>query len=99
MNGVKYAYANVYVYCWIGRTGTVNAQIMEDDAVGDDAVSGLGSASFTILCRTDPQGAGDRGRCSNFDFGSAEELYNKAKINVGYLNSAWASTPNVSAAC
>ncbi|MBA2314897.1 MAG: hypothetical protein H0V87_05875 [Chloroflexi bacterium] len=99
VDGVKYAYANVYVYCWVSRTGIVNAQIMEDDGVSDDAVSGLGSASFSIFAGQTRKVLTIRGRCSNFDFGSAEELYNKARINIGGLNSAWANTSNVSTTC
>ncbi len=72
---------------------------MEDDGVCDDAVSGLGSDGFSILAGQTRKVLTIRGRCSNFDFGSAEELYNKARINIGGINSAWASTSNVSATC
>lgn len=98
-NGVRYAEANVYVYCSRSRSGIANAQIKEADYGTDDAVSGLGSFSFSLTAGQTMKVGTVRGRCLDFDSVGLEELYNHARINVGGINSSWADTGEVSATC
>ena len=97
--GIRGVGANVYVKCTVGRTGIVNAQIRENDTVSDDEVTPIRSASFTILAGQTQKVLSMWGACNNFDATGAEELFSRAKINIGGINSAWANTPDVSASC
>jgi len=98
-NGVKYAEANVYVRCTVSRSGIVNAQIRESDNGFDQHVSSVGSAEFSIPAGGTRKVITVRGRCTNFDSVGNEELFTRAMINVGGLNSDWAQTLNVSTSC
>ena len=98
-NGVKYAEANVYVRCSDSRSGIVNAQIRESDNGADQHVSSVGSASFSIPAGGTRKVITVRGRCTNFDAIGNEELFTRAMINVGGVNSDWAQTYNVSTSC
>lgn len=99
INGVKYVEANVYVKCWLSRSGIVNGQLREADEGPDQDITTMWSSDFSMTAGQTKKVLFLRGRCRNFDIGSNEELYTKAKINVGGINSAFASTAEVNGAC
>ena len=98
-SGVKYAEASVYVRCSVSRSGIVNAQIRESDNGFDQEVTPIRAASFSIPAGATRRVIVIRGRCTNFDTIGNEELFTRAMINIGGVNSDWAQTPNLSASC
>jgi hypothetical protein len=98
--GVRGVEANVYVRCTEGRSGIVNAQMMEADTGSDDEITGLRSGSFTIPAGQTQKVMTVWGACGgNHDAVGAEEVYLKARINVSYVNSSWAQTAELSTTC
>lgn len=94
-----YAYANAYVRCTTGRTVIVNHQIREDDVTSDDDVSVVRADAVTVPAGQTVRVGPVAGRCGNFDPTGAEELFHRARINVGGINSGWAESPRVSTTC
>lgn len=99
-NGVRYASANIYVTCSVGRSGFTRARIMEADPGFDDTVAPWKQQSmFTIQAGQTMKVGTVTGRCGNFDQFGAEELYASAQVWVGGLWSDVAETAQVSATC